>query len=183
MLYSYPDQNVRLEYIKDTLENCPYENLKGSAVGWLKDEIITAGSPKSAVKESIFATPAVLTKLTPYLFLSPVSLAAGGDFTPFLAHQGFFLAVLNLMYLVLSSQTLNVNSWGLMKDLRNWLQQLGSVAGDIRAIANAGRKGGEASIEGLEMDLGLLEGNMAMVEQALGEIQAADKDRVGGFPG
>ena len=182
VLYSWPDQDVRLAYIEDTLENCPYENLKGSAVGWLKDEIIAAGSPNGAGKESIFATPAVLTKLTPYLFISPVSLAAGGVFTPFLAHQSFFLAVLNLMYLVLSSQTLNVNSWGLMKDLRNWLQQMDSVANDIRTIANAGRKAGEASIEELEMDLGLLDGNVAMVEQALGEIQAADKEQVGGLP-
>ena len=184
ILYWWPDEDDRLEYIKDTLENCPYENLKGSAVGWLKDEIIAAGSPNPnrAVTDTIFATPAVLMKMTPYLFISPVSLAAGGDFTLFLAHQGFFLAVLNLMYLVLSSQTLNVNSWGLMKDLRNWLQQLGSVASDIRAIVNAGRKEGEASIEGLEMDLGLLEGNIAMVEQALGEIQAADKDQVRELP-
>lgn len=171
---------MRLAYIKDTLENCPYENLKGSAVGWLKDEILAAESPNAAGKKSIFATPAVLMTLTPHLFVDPKSLVADGDFTPFLAHQGFFLAVLNLMYLILSSQTLNINSWDLMQALRTWLQQLQFVAKDIRTIANAGRKEGEAAIEGLETDLGLLEGNIAMVEQALGEIQAADKDPLGG---
>ena len=182
VLYSWPDHYVILAYIEDTLQNCPYENLKGSAVGWLKDEIIAAASPNTGEKWSIFTEPSVLTKLTPYLFINPVSLAAGGDFAPFLAHQGFFLAVLNLMYLVLSSRTLHVNSWGLMKDLGNWLLQMRAVVSDVRAIADAGRKAGEGSIEGLEMDLGLLEGSLAMVEQVLGEVQVPDEERGGGLP-
>lgn len=36
MLRSHPDDKVRYSFIRDTLEHCPYENLKTAAVGWLK---------------------------------------------------------------------------------------------------------------------------------------------------
>ncbi|KAL8957457.1 MAG: hypothetical protein Q9183_006054, partial [Haloplaca sp. 2 TL-2023] len=44
LLHAHPEGNVRLAFIKDTLEHCPYENLKGSAVGWLKEEIRIANA-------------------------------------------------------------------------------------------------------------------------------------------
>lgn len=179
VLYSHPDEGVRLAYIKDTLENCPYENLKASAVGWLKDETVSAGTLTGGevATKSVFATPTALTTAMPYLFTDPKSLVNDGDFTPFLAHQSFFLAVLNLMYLILSSKTLNVSSWDLLRALETWLGQLKSVSSDIRYITEVGQAGGEDTIEGLQMDLGLLDGNIAMVEVALEEVRAADKSQ------
>ena len=162
-----------MAYIKDTLQNCPYENLKASAVGWLKDEIIAAGRIESG--KSIFAAPATLTTLAPYLVPNPYSLTHNNnDFTPFLAHQSFFLAVLNLIYLIFSSQTLNVHSWELLQCTETWIQQLRDVVSGIRGVVQVGREEGENAIEGLEMDLGLLEGNVDIVAQALKEVRAAD---------
>ena len=182
VLYSHPLESVRIAYIEDTLQNCPYENLKASAVGWLKDEIITAGRIETG--KSIFTTPARLTTLAPYLFPDPHSLAHdNGDFTPFLAHQSFFLAVLNLIYLVLSSQTLNMSSWDLIQNTETWIQQIKDVTKNIREVIKVGREVGEDAIEGLEMDLGLLEGNVAMVEEALEEIRAADNKKQEGPSG
>lgn len=178
ILYSHPSENVRMAYIKDTLQNCPYENLKASAVAWLKDEIIAAGRTETG--KGVFATPATLTTLAPYLFPNPHSLTtSNNDFTPFLAHQSFFLAVLNLVYLILSSQTLNVSSWDLIRCTETWTGQLKDVANGIREVIKVGREEGEDAIEGLEMDLTLLEGNIDIVEEALKEIPVADNEQEG----
>ena len=40
ILHTHSDEKVRLRFIVDTLEDCPFENLKGSAVGWLKEEVM-----------------------------------------------------------------------------------------------------------------------------------------------
>ncbi|KAL8955339.1 MAG: hypothetical protein Q9193_006770, partial [Seirophora villosa] len=69
LLHAHPDRNLRLAFIKDTLQHCPYENLKASAVGWLKDEIRAAAATPNTGNEQqgesaegegggIFTTPA-----------------------------------------------------------------------------------------------------------------------------
>jgi hypothetical protein len=73
VLRSHPHDLVRLSFIKDTLEHCPYENLKASAVGWTKGETIEANPPNPAPQDvdeetSIFATPIALQTLSPFLF-------------------------------------------------------------------------------------------------------------------
>ncbi|KAL9096843.1 MAG: hypothetical protein Q9165_000807 [Trypethelium subeluteriae] len=45
VLRSHPSDKVRLAFIRDTLEHCPFENLKASAVSWLKGELLEANSP------------------------------------------------------------------------------------------------------------------------------------------
>lgn len=42
VLHAHPSASVRLLIIRDVLEHCPFQNLKESAVGWLKDEIFSA---------------------------------------------------------------------------------------------------------------------------------------------
>ena len=42
VLHAHPSASVRLLIIRDVLEHCPFQNLKESAVGWLKDEIANA---------------------------------------------------------------------------------------------------------------------------------------------
>ncbi len=114
LLHSHPEDHFRLAFIRDTLEHCPFENLKASAVGWLKDELLSADRPpneKSVDAEpSIFATPATLETLQPFLFPNVDALMEGqattDSYATFQAHQPFYLAVLNLLYLLLSSPSL-----------------------------------------------------------------------------
>lgn len=115
LLHLHPEDHFRLAFIRDTLEHCPFENLKASAVGWLKDELLAADGPthkKSQDSEpSIFTTSAVLETLQPYLFVDLDTLmegqSASDSYSTFQAHQAFYLAVLNLLFLLVSSSTLS----------------------------------------------------------------------------
>lgn len=127
ILHRYLLPDVRLAFIKDTLEHCPYENLKASAVGWLKDEILNAQKLISDVSRgntgtadvSVFATREILLTIGPLLLVdasilvkSDLKSAFGIDTPPlqrfqayaaFEQFQPFVLAVLNLIFLLLSS--------------------------------------------------------------------------------
>ena len=115
ILHLNPSENSRLAFIRDTLEHCPFENLKASAIGWLKDEILATDKAEESNKRSgegsIFATPAALSTLAPLIFPNPDKLMEGQTLTDsyatFQAYQPFYLAVLNLLYLLLSSTTLS----------------------------------------------------------------------------
>ena len=52
ILHSHPSASVRLLIIRDVLEHCPFQNLKESAVGWLKNEIINAAAVSGSEKVS-----------------------------------------------------------------------------------------------------------------------------------
>ncbi|KAI5806950.1 YAP-binding/ALF4/Glomulin [Geopyxis carbonaria] len=74
-LRAHPNEAVRLAYIKDTLEHCPFESLKAAVVGILKDEILHATTPvthegASAPSSpiSIFGTSLCLTEIFNALF-------------------------------------------------------------------------------------------------------------------
>ena len=116
ILHLNPSENSRLAFIRDTLEHCPFENLKASAIGWLKDEILAAEKAEQSKDEpvaddSIFTTSAALSTLAPFIFPDPDKLMQGQSMTDsyatFQAYQPFYLAVLNLLYLLLSSDTLS----------------------------------------------------------------------------
>ena len=116
ILHLNPSENSRLAFIRDTLEHCPFENLKASAIGWLKDEILAAekfeqSKDVSHAETSIFATSAALTTLAPFIFPNPEKLMEGQSITDryytFQTYQPFYLAALNLLYLLLSSATLS----------------------------------------------------------------------------
>ncbi|KAJ4305748.1 hypothetical protein N0V90_001279 [Kalmusia sp. IMI 367209] len=123
ILRSHPSDIVRLTFIRDTLEHCPYENLKASAVTWLKGETLEANpnvpSSTSAHPEhesddsqSIFATPVALSTTAPFLFpdltttYTPTS-DLSESFMQFRAELGFYLAALNFYYLLLSARSLH----------------------------------------------------------------------------
>ncbi|KAL9627906.1 MAG: hypothetical protein Q9164_007452 [Protoblastenia rupestris] len=109
LLHLHPSEDVRLAYIKDTLEHCPYENLKGSAVGWLKEEILAANTGKKPDDEdvsrvSLFATSAVMEVLGQYLWPEVrASVYTEEDYTAFQSLQVFYLAILNLLYLLVAN--------------------------------------------------------------------------------
>ena len=116
VLHLNPSEHSRLAFIRDTLEHCPFENLKASAIGWLKDEILAAEKAEQSKDElggddSIFTTSAALSTLAPFIFPDPDKLMEGQSITDsyatFQAYQPFYLAVLNLLYLLLSSHTLS----------------------------------------------------------------------------
>lgn len=112
VLHSHPSDLVRLAFIRDTLEHCPYENLNACAVGWLKDEILAANNHRveHSKKPSVFATPVAIDTTAPYIFpdlvqtlkppLTPESRSA------LKLNFSFYLASLNFYYLLLSSQNI-----------------------------------------------------------------------------
>ncbi|KAK6505132.1 hypothetical protein TWF481_007053 [Arthrobotrys musiformis] len=70
ILHLNPREELRLGFIKDTLEHCPFEALKAAIIGYLKDEILAAqkGKATGASKESIFLSPLILDTLILNLF-------------------------------------------------------------------------------------------------------------------
>ncbi|KAK8162324.1 YAP-binding/ALF4/Glomulin [Phyllosticta citrichinensis] len=136
VLRSQPSDVVRLSFIRDTLEHCPYENLKAVAVGWLKGETVEANmsalqtssqssghlhshsrnvSTSSAVSEvvipSIFATPVALATTAPFLFPDLTYDLTGPSlseaWTKFKLDLAFYLATLNFYILLLTAQPLH----------------------------------------------------------------------------
>lgn len=100
----------RLAFIRDTLQHCPYEDLKAVAVGWIKDETLNApgNGAGSAQTNSVFGTPVALNTLSPYMFVDvditlSASLGLLDRWAAFKSSHNFFLAVLNFYYLLLSS--------------------------------------------------------------------------------
>ena len=184
VLRSHPHDLVRLSFIRDTLEHCPFENLKTSAVSWIKGETIEANSPSdtapltdSSDSPSIFATPVALATLSPFLFpdlterLTAPSLS--DSYMQFLADLSFFLATLNFYYLLLRAKhlhdPLDIRGLSSSSDIG------GSYLGPLKEAAlryKHGLKEGGELYQG-EMDeraiaeLGLLEDTIAKVEDAV----------------
>ncbi|KAH0182443.1 DUF1760-domain-containing protein, partial [Aureobasidium melanogenum] len=122
VLRSNPSDVERLAFIKDTLEHCPFDNLKVAAISWVKGETIEANSPipisshQESVQDardngSVFATPVALDSLAPYLFpdlthdLTTKSITE--SWLVFQQSLHFYLASLNFYYLLLSAQHLH----------------------------------------------------------------------------
>lgn len=65
----------RLYYILDTIDHCPYENLKDAAVGTLRKQLATAESVFPRLdclqKNSLFSSPQLLEEIGPRLFGIP----------------------------------------------------------------------------------------------------------------
>jgi hypothetical protein len=178
VLRSHPDENVRLSFVRDTLEHCPFENLKVSAVGWIKGETIEANPPTpmpghsaadqepSATPKSIFATPLALDSLAPFLFpaLSADILTPPIEegYATFAANLSFYLSSLNLLYLLLCAKHLH-NSLEI-QDLWKDNDVAGSFLQPLRDASEKFRKAMESGGE-LEED---------KTESALAEMNVLD---------
>jgi hypothetical protein len=100
ILHAHPVDRVRMTFITDTLEECPYETLKASAVSWLKEEIITAEERKS---DSVFSSSAAITAVQPYLFPDNAQLSelAGDDLVQADGQTyPLHMAVVNFLYFI-----------------------------------------------------------------------------------
>ncbi|KAI4167869.1 MAG: hypothetical protein LQ348_007596 [Seirophora lacunosa] len=163
LLHAHPDQNLRLAFIKDTLQHCPYENLKASAVGWLKDETLAALATSNTGNEqqesasaegegsSIFSTPACVETLSPHLFRDPLAMSD----EEFRAHAPFFLAVLNFRYFLLLSSRKGLRDWIRGGGDDGWLADM-----EKRVQGIVGDKSGEG--DGEDDGMALMEGVIGM---------------------
>ncbi|PUU83542.1 YAP-binding/ALF4/Glomulin [Tuber borchii] len=95
----HPDEAVRLAYIKDTLEHCPFETLKAAVVGILKDEILSASLSTPPKQNSIFASPVCLEDLFDMLFPE----VEVGDADDFKNYYPTLVATANFYYFLVLS--------------------------------------------------------------------------------
>ncbi|KAG9242191.1 YAP-binding/ALF4/Glomulin [Calycina marina] len=100
LLHAHPTDRTRLTFITDTLESCPFEALKASAVSWLKEEMIIA---HERANENAFSSPVALAAAQPYLFPDTSALEEGGDeevIQELAQSWPFHMAVLNFLVFV-----------------------------------------------------------------------------------
>lgn len=116
ILHAHPDHRLRLTFISDTLEHCPYESLKASAVSWLKEEILTAEERKQS-SSSPFATTVALAAVQPYLF-PDTSALTGADAEEVIQELAqaspFHMAVVNFLYFIGGKQYSHLIPPGMM---------------------------------------------------------------------
>jgi hypothetical protein len=191
VLRSHPHDLVRLTFIRDTLEHCPYENLKASAVSWLKGETLEANAPRpqSADDEheetNIFATPVALSTVAPFLWpdltkqYAANSSSLEDSWMQFRQELGFYVAALNFYYLLLQAkhlhETLGIkeleSSHGIQSQYLDVLKQ--TAARFQKELASGGGAlvvEGEEALEQAKADVGLLEKVIEWVEAALKKL-------------
>ena len=178
---------VKLAYIKDTLEHCPFENLKGSAVGWLKDEIVTANAPneEGSPSGSIFSSPALIDIVGEWLWGDRVGVPmysaqqsdeeTAEEFANLQKLLSFYLAVLNLIFLLLSNKTMstNLDVGDIIKGIReDFLEPLSQAAKGFEEALSSGKlnDGEDEDVRRLQVaEMQILAMNC---QQALGLIDA-----------
>ncbi|KAK8188977.1 YAP-binding/ALF4/Glomulin [Phyllosticta capitalensis] len=202
VLRSQPSDLVRLSFIRDTLEHCPYENLKAVAVGWLKGETVEANlsalqpasqssghshsrnvSTSSAMSEvvtpSIFATPVALATTAPFLFpdlthdLTGPSLSE--SWTKFRLDLSFYLATLNFYILLLTAQPLHkqLDVQGLHEGNDVGGSYLHPLRQAVQKFRRAFEEGGELRTEGEDVESGLAD--LSLLEHVLNRVEEGVK--------
>jgi hypothetical protein len=186
VLRSHPHDLVRLTFIRDTLEHCPYENLKASAVSWFKGETLEANAPHSqspdddGVETNIFATPVAISTVAPYLWpdltrqYSTTDTSLEDSWMQFRQELGFYVAALNFYYLLLQAKhlhgTLGIKELNKNHNVQSqYLDVLKQVA--ARFQKELGADGGalveEEGLEQAKADMGLVEKVVEWVEGGL----------------
>ncbi|KAI7235794.1 DUF1760-domain-containing protein [Hortaea werneckii] len=187
VLRSHPDDNVRLAFIRDTLEHCPFENLKVSAVGWIKGETIEANPPTpissgqsqqhtEGEQQSIFAKPLALDALGPFLFPSLqadlVTPPVQDAWMTFQANISFYLASLNFLYLLICAKHLHHalgirDLWTNVDVAGSFLQPLRDASARFRKAMEGGGELEEAKTDGILAELMLLDETIERVTKAV----------------
>lgn len=185
VLRSHPHDLVRLTFIRDTLEHCPYENLKASAVSWLKGETLEANSPRPDTGDdeqtSIFATPVALQTVAPFLWpdlsshYASMSVEVSDSWMQFRQELGFYVAALNFYYLLLQAQHLHEPLDVKSLDITHYVVPLKEVAtrftkelgkeGELSAVVEEGEPREQALA-----DVGLLQKVVEWVENSQKKI-------------
>jgi hypothetical protein len=181
VLRSHPHDLVRLTFIRDTLEHCPYENLKASAVSWLKGETLEANAPNAQSRDeesgetNIFATPVAISTVSPFLWPDLSSHYASIDtdiaeaWMLFRQELGFYVAALNFYYLLLQAKPLHETLGIKQLQITQYIEPLKKVAAKFQEELKSGGEKLDLEGEGLEQakaDVGLLEKVIEWVEGA-----------------
>ena len=189
ILHSHPSDSVRLNFIRDTLEYCPYENLKASAVGWLKDEILTAtnhksdsGLQKDKDRSNLFATPLSVDSVGLFLFPKISTLEQEEEISSLSVQTPFFLAVLNLYYLLCTSQPLREaldiasldSKYNVRKDFINPLGKLGCKFGNNVLASVISEWASESDMAGIA-EMQLLQATAEQAWAARGKLEGVQE--------
>ncbi|KAF2122902.1 YAP-binding/ALF4/Glomulin [Lophiotrema nucula] len=191
ILRSHPSDVVRLTFIRDTLEHCPYENLKASAVAWLKGETMEANIPihshsstapsDHSHDDSVFSTPVALSTTSPFLFPDLTKTFTESDLPDlwiiFRTNLSFYLAVLNFYYLLLSAKVLHENL-----DIVNFNREshveetyLIPLKAGIGRFRGALEEGGELAASEGEEGIPPAKGELELLEDALARVEGGIK--------
>lgn len=197
ILRSHPSSIVRLTFIRDTLEHCPYENLKATAVTWLKGETLeanpnmppTSSSSHAAHDDaqdldneeaSVFATPVALHTTAPYLFPDLTSTYTptsdlSESFIQFRQELGFYLAALNFYYLLRSAKPLYdaLDIKTLHNDSKLDEQYLTPLKGAVGRFRAALEQGGELVGDESEAWVGQARGEVDLLGHVIGRVEGA----------
>jgi hypothetical protein len=165
ILHAHPIDRLRLTFISDTLENCPYETLKASAVSWLKEEIVTALGRKS---ENVFASTVALAATQPYLFPDTSTLAEASEEELLQELEQafpFHMAVVNFLFFIGGEQYAHIVPSGMMAVVEE------IYLGPLRAAQEKSLKALESakSEEGSVVELQLLGERIAMSSAKIDE--------------
>ncbi|KAF2710126.1 DUF1760-domain-containing protein [Pleomassaria siparia CBS 279.74] len=201
LLRSHPSDIVRLTFIKDTLEHCPFANLKTSAVGWLKGETLEANIPQDGHNHSlpststtehdsendseshsnIFATPVALSTVSPFLFPNLThswasAVEVSESWMDFRVDLGFLLASLNFYYLLLTAKMLheNLDIAGLHKNANVEEGFLVPLKSAVVRFRKALKEGGE--LRGNEVgDASVSLGDLVLVDDVVERVERGIK--------
>lgn len=185
LLHSHPSDHTRLTFIRDTLEHCPYENLKASAVEWFKMEtmsIISQGPSSSEATSSIFATPSALEAIAEWMFPNQRHTAYKESeaemWMIFNANLSFNLAALNFYLFLFISSGLRVRL-GMIKFHeqhnmnKSYLTPFRDMIKQISTSISSGpmsRNLDEQDIATARLDVALMENVLDRVEEKLAEV-------------
>ena len=148
---------MRLAYIKDTLEHCPFETLKAAVVGILKDEILSASLSTPPKLNSIFASPVCLEELFDVLF-PEVEI---GDVDDFRNYYPTLVATANLYYFLVLSPVCR-EKLGVGKEFSE------RVEGKFLTPAKKALEG--ISLEGEEMEADILKDVIERIREKVREV-------------
>lgn len=190
VLESHPRGVVRLSFIRDTLEHCPYANLKAAAIGWLKDEIVSAAQARNktedpeyaehAEKRDIFQSPHVLRTAGQAAFPDVRCILRSPSevqWTRLMSNFTFYMAALNFCYFLLKASFLHqvlkvrealqtINVWHrFVNPICQVVERLGVEINDSRELRF--RQESEPAL----LDLLMMESVLARVAEAAYELK------------
>ncbi|KAF2838369.1 DUF1760-domain-containing protein [Patellaria atrata CBS 101060] len=193
VLRSHPSDVVRLSFIRDTLEHAPYENLKASAVGWLKGETIEANITTlqkaqrsghrydhagAEEEHTVFSTPLALSTVSPFIFpslVTPFSTAAplSESWVYLKTNISFYLTALNFYYLLLTAVPLHqvLDIPALHKDADVGGSFLGPLKEAVGKFSKALKEGGELFDEEGEEGAQWGLGEVGVLEDVIGRVE------------
>ncbi|KAL9118064.1 MAG: hypothetical protein Q9187_005393, partial [Circinaria calcarea] len=178
VLHAHPNAQARFDFIRDTLDQCPYESLKASAVGWFKDEVLSAfedtrgGDPLDKHAESPhFGSAHALDAIAPSLFL--VDVPSSAERNALSLQMPFFLSILNLYYLLCSSQPLRDRLCVATATTRYDI--LGNFIGPLRELVKEARLNPDVQALNLEEAEPTLVGraDIDLLDEALERVETA----------